>query len=108
MRYRLAAVVLAVVATSVGASGQRRVGKPPDAIFFNGRVVTVDSRFAIQQAFAVGGDTFTAVGTNQTVHAMAAKGTHLVDLHGRTVITGLGDNKDHVYDSSNIMMRGVN
>jgi predicted amidohydrolase YtcJ len=107
MRSRLAAVVLAIIAASVGASGQRRVGTPPDAVFFNGKVVTVDGHFAIQQAFAVGGDTFTAVGTNQTIRAMAAKSTHVVDLHGHAVIPGLGDNHDHVYDSAKIMLRGV-
>src|SRR5262245_44765345 len=103
MRYRLAAVVLAVFAGSVGATGQRGMGRPPDAIFLNGRIVTVDSHFAIQQAFAVEGDSFTAVGTNQAIRAMAAKSTQLVDLHGHAVIPGLGDNHDHVYDSAKIM-----
>jgi len=53
----------------------------PDAIFYNGKVVTVDSGFSIQQAFAIKGEQFVAVGANAKVRALAGKSTRIVDLH---------------------------
>jgi len=48
---------LAVIAwffiPSISAFGQQGVAGPPDAIFFHGKVITVDSNISIQQAFAV-------------------------------------------------------
>ncbi|MCL2669373.1 MAG: amidohydrolase family protein, partial [Syntrophaceae bacterium] len=78
-----------------------------DTIYFNGNVVTVDKGFAIQQAFAVQGDTFTAVGTNDQVKTLASHATRLVDLKGQTVIPGMSDNHDHLFNASRYMWRGV-
>lgn len=69
---------------------------PPSAVYYNGKVVTVDSAFTVQQAFAVRDEHFIAVGTNGAMKALAGKGTRLVDLHGRTVIPGLADNHNHL------------
>jgi hypothetical protein len=52
-----------------------RVVGPPDAVFFNGKVITVDSNFSVQQAFALKGDEFVAVGTNAKIRTLAAKNT---------------------------------
>jgi predicted amidohydrolase YtcJ len=79
----------------------------PDAIFYNGKVVTVDERFSIQQAFAVTGDRFLAVGTNRAMRSLAGPETRLVDLKGRTVIPGLMDNHNHQYHAGQVMERGV-
>ena len=53
---------------------------PPDTIFYNGKIITVDPGFTIQQAFAVRKDAYVAVGTNATIRALAGKSTRLVDL----------------------------
>jgi predicted amidohydrolase YtcJ len=103
----LVPVLFALLAASVVTSQPGAETPAPDTVFFNGKVVTVDARFNIEQAFAVTGDTFTAVGSNRQVRALAGKATRLVDLHGRTVIPGLGDNHDHVYNSAMILLRGV-
>ncbi|MDA8124366.1 MAG: amidohydrolase [Deltaproteobacteria bacterium] len=79
----------------------------PDAVFFNGKVVTVDKGFTVQQAFAVQGEKFIAVGTNKKVKALAGKGTRLVDLKGATVIPGLSDNHDHMFNTVRLTGRGV-
>ena len=50
---------------------QAQAGIYPDAIYFNGKVATVNSKFAIVQAFAVLGDKFVAVGTNAEIQALA-------------------------------------
>jgi predicted amidohydrolase YtcJ len=70
---------------------------PPDTIFFGGKVVTVDPAFSINQAFAVRGEEFRAVGTDTQILLLAGPQTRKVDLHGSTVIPGLIDDHDHVY-----------
>ena len=56
------------------------------AIFYNGKIVTVDAGFNIRQAFAVRGDVYTAVGTNAAIRALAGRNTRLVNLQGASVI----------------------
>jgi predicted amidohydrolase YtcJ len=79
----------------------------PDAIFYNGKVITVDTGFSIQQAFAVKGEEFVAVGTNAKVRALAGKDTRLVDLKSAAVIPGLTDNHDHLWNAGKYMRHGV-
>src|SRR4029434_5212799 len=104
---RFTGLGLLVVLLSTGAFAQQEIGGSPDAIFFNRKVITVDAGFSTQQAFAVKGETFVAVGTNQRIRALASSSTRLIDLRGAAVIPGLTDNHDHVHDSARILMRGV-
>jgi predicted amidohydrolase YtcJ len=106
MRFRFALGLVCGLLASVVTSGQRAIATP-DAIFINGKVITVDAPFSIQQAFAVQADRFVEVGTNERVRALAGKSTRVVDLRGRTVIPGLGDNHDHLYDSARTMRYGL-
>src|SRR5262245_23286009 len=106
MRFRFAFGFVCVLLASVVTSGQREFATP-DAIFINGKVITVDAPFSIQQAFAIEADRFVAVGTNERVRALAGKSTRVVDLRGRTVIPGLADNHNHLYDSAKIMLHGI-
>src|SRR5262245_1235863 len=69
---------------------------PPDAIFVNGKVVTVDPAFSIQEAFAVRDGRIVAVDRNATISALAQAGkTTVHDLGGRTVLPGLIDSHVH-------------
>lgn len=70
-------------------------GATPGTIYLNGKIVTVDSRFSIAQAFAVSADRFTAVGTSAELRKLAGPSTRIVDLHGRTVVPGLEDSHLH-------------
>src|SRR6267378_3067771 len=106
MRSRLAVLVLLFLIAGK-LHGQTGSSSFPDAIFYNGKVVTVDSASTIQQAFAVKGEEFVAVGTSAKVRTLAGKGTRLVDLKGATVIPGLSDNHDHLYNSGKYMRHGV-
>ena len=90
-----------------GGSAQQRALVTPDAVFYNGKIVTVDSGFSIQQAFAVKGEEFLAVSSTARVRAMAGPNTRQVDLHGATVIPGLADDHHHVYASARVTWRGV-
>ena len=92
-----------IFTTSVFA---QQVNNSPDAIFYNGKIVTVDSGFSIRQAFAIKGDQYVAVGDNNTVRKLASKSTRLVDLKGAEVTPGLSDNHDHLYATEKVM-RGI-
>jgi predicted amidohydrolase YtcJ len=81
--------------------------QPPDAVYYNGKVITADAGFHIVEAFALRGERFTAAGTNAIIKALAGPNTSMVDLHGSTVIPGLMDNHNHQYISYSIEYRGV-
>jgi hypothetical protein len=85
------------------AIAQQGISAPPDTIFYNGKIITVDSAFTIQQAFAVRGDAYVAVGTDAAIRALAGGNTRVVDLKGSAVIPGLSDNHDHLYNSEKVM-----
>jgi amidohydrolase family protein len=88
------------------AIAQQGMSAPPDTIFYNGKIITVDSAFTVQQAFAVRGDAYVAVGTDAAIRAFAGGNTRVVDLKGSAVIPGLSDNHDHLYNSEKVM-RGI-
>ncbi len=79
----------------------------PDAIYYQGKVVTVDDAFSIKEAFAVKDERFVAVGSNAEIRALAGKNTRQVDLRGATVIPGLSDNHDHLWNAAKYLHRGV-
>ena len=102
----LATGLLLSLLVAESSIAQQSINAPPDTIFYNGKIITVDSGFTIQQAFAVRGDLYVAVGTNATIQALAGENTRLVDLRGSAVIPGLSDNHDHLYNSEKVM-RGI-
>jgi predicted amidohydrolase YtcJ len=84
--------VLAALTTAVPAFGQ----DAPELLLVNGKIVTVDDYFSIEEAIAIRGGRILAVGSDSELRAMADAGTRVVDLDGRTVIPGLIDNHNHV------------
>ncbi|HLA39966.1 MAG TPA: amidohydrolase family protein, partial [Candidatus Glassbacteria bacterium] len=62
---------------------------PADLIFYNGRVVTVDSAFSVAGAAAVKGERIEAVGTDKEILALAGPETKKIDLAGRSLLPGL-------------------
>ena len=93
----LATALLALLSVLVAPSAiaQQAINAPPDVIFYNGKIITVDSGFTIAQAFAVRGDQYVAVGTDAAIRPLAGANTRLVDLKGSAVTPGLSDNHDH-------------
>lgn len=88
-------------ATVVGQ--QTPVSLAPDAVYYNGKVVTVDKAFTVTEAFAVKDGRFIAVGRNTDVRALAGPKTQQVDLRGRAIIPGLMDNHNHqIWKSRNL------
>jgi predicted amidohydrolase YtcJ len=74
---------------------------PPDLVFSNGKIVTVDERFTIAQAVAVRGDRIVAVGSSEEIAKVAGPNTRTIDVRGRTVIPGLIDNHLHLLRAGN-------
>jgi predicted amidohydrolase YtcJ len=92
-RFSFAAVV-AFICFAVTALGQQRPA--PDLILSNGKIITVDNRFAIAQAVAVTADRIVAVGTNQEIAQLAGPNTRRIDLGGKAVLPGLIDAHAHL------------
>ena len=90
----LCAVVLAMGAFAASTPGVQSQS-PPEAVYYNGKFITVDDRFSYAQAVAISGDKFAAVGANEAVRKLAGPRTRQIDLRGLTVTPGLTDNHLH-------------
>lgn len=78
----------------------------PDMIFYNGSVYSADEDDRIYEAVAVGGDRILAVGDSAEIRAMATEQTVLVDLNGKTVLPGINDAHNHVWEAG-LMLDGL-
>src|ERR1700682_22232 len=87
-------VCLLAVATLAAA---QQAAAPPDTIFVNAHVVTVDARFSIAEAVAIAGGKFIAVGTSDGIQKLAGPRPTTIDLRGQTIIPGLADG--HLHDA---------
>jgi len=66
-----------------------------DTVLFNGKILTVDKDFSVQQALAIGHGQVMASGTTAAMKKLASEKAKLIDLGGRTVIPGLTDGHIH-------------
>ena len=89
------ALILTLV-FGIAGHGMLFAQEAPDQIFINGKIITVDDYFSIEEAVAVRGERFLATGSSEAVQALADADTIVTDLGGRTVIPGLIDNHNHV------------
>jgi predicted amidohydrolase YtcJ len=74
--------------------------KYADLILINGKIITVNKESAICEAVAIGENKIIAAGTNIEIRKHAGPGTHIIDLHGRSVIPGLIDSHLHPESAS--------
>ena len=68
---------------------------PPDTIFYNGKILTVDPQFSVAEAIAISDGRIVAVGSNAEILEVTGSQTNQFDLEGHTVIPGLIDNHMH-------------
>ena len=68
---------------------------PPDTIFYNGKILTVDPQFSVAEAIAISDGRIVAVGSNAEILKLTESQTNQFDLEGHTVIPGLIDNHMH-------------
>jgi predicted amidohydrolase YtcJ len=98
--YRMATLAFVLVSLLAGA-GCAQMGVHPetirhaDMILVDGKIVTVDKNFSIQEAVAIRDGRILAVGRSSNIRALAGPQTRIVDLRGRTVIPGLIDSHMH-------------
>ena len=71
------------------------VKAPAELILMNGKILTVDKDFSIQEAVAIAGGRFVAVGSDGEMRRWRGPHTRVIDLGGRTVIPGLIDSHIH-------------
>ena len=69
---------------------------PPDAIYVNANIHTLDPDRPRAEALAVAGDRIVAVGGAAEVLSLRTPETRLIDLAGQTVLPGLIDSHCHV------------
>lgn len=69
--------------------------QPADAVYYNGKIVTMSQGRPVAEAVAIRDGKFAAVGTSAEVRKLAGPKTRLVDLRGRTVLPGLNDSHTH-------------
>ncbi len=78
-----------------------------DLILHNGRILTVDAKFSIREAVAIGGNRVLAVGTSKEVLGkFRGARTTVIDLQGKTVLPGLIDAHLHALESGLSELRG--
>lgn len=88
-------VAAAALLAGCGGSDDAAPVEAADTVFTNGKVVTVDSKSTIAQAFAVKNGKFLAVGSSAEIQSRVGPNTQVVDLKGRTVVPGLSDGHFH-------------
>lgn len=68
--------------------------EPVDLLLFNGKLVTVDEQFSIEQAMAVHNGLIVAVGSDEVLRKRFT-GKQEIDLRGQTVLPGFNDAHSH-------------
>ena len=71
-----------------------------DTILVNGKIITVDQEFSIQQALAIKDGKILATGSNGRIKSLQGPSTETIDLQGHTVIPGIIENHAHPIQAS--------
>jgi len=71
-------------------------GAPPDTIYVNARVLTMNAAAPRAEAVAVRGERIAAVGGEAELRALAGASTEIVDLGGRALLPGVVDAHGHL------------
>ena len=66
-----------------------------EAVYFNGRIHTMDASRSVVEALSVGGGRIIGMGSSRELLARLAPGARSIDLGGRSVIPGLTDAHAH-------------
>jgi predicted amidohydrolase YtcJ len=99
-RRKFVGLAAAGIAGMASAPWQRiakaaEAGTDVDLVVFNAKVYTVDSSAPKAQAFAVKAGRFTAVGSNDEIKGLIAKGTQTYDAKQMTIVPGFIDCHNH-------------
>jgi predicted amidohydrolase YtcJ len=98
-RILLLALCLFLLGSCVGHESEfaksLAVNVPAELVLVNGKIITVDKGFSIQEAVGVGAGRIVAVGSDGELRRWTGPHTRVINLGGRTVIPGLIDSHIH-------------
>ena len=78
-----------------------------DLILINGKIITVNQSFDIEEAIAIRGEDILAVGSNDAIRSLEGDDTQVIDLKGKSVIPGLIDGHVHLLNKAVAYHLGV-
>ncbi|MDH3545458.1 MAG: amidohydrolase family protein [Gammaproteobacteria bacterium] len=97
-------VVLAGSCTFAGSLALAASSPYAETVILNGKVITADSDaiddITFEQAIAIRGNEIIAVGNDEEMRELMADWTEVIDAGGRTVIPGLIDTHNHLYENT--------
>ena len=96
-------VIAAVFGLLVAGFAGNAAAAPPDAVYFNGKIITLDAVGSTAGAVAVQDGKILKVGSADEIKQLAGPSTRLIDLGGKTVVPGLID--AHCHPMETIMMK---
>jgi predicted amidohydrolase YtcJ len=73
---------------------------PADLIFYNAKVITVDSNFTVTEAVAIRENRIYAVGPTRDLAAYQGPATRVIDARGRTILPGLYDGNVNAHSAA--------
>ncbi|NCF51625.1 amidohydrolase family protein [Gammaproteobacteria bacterium] len=92
------------VMSLLAATAQAAPAPYAETVILNGKVITADSDdpedITIAEAIAIYGDRIMAVGSNEDIRKLIADWTEVIDAKGNSVIPGLIDTHNHIYETS--------
>jgi predicted amidohydrolase YtcJ len=95
MRLACGRALAAFAALYLGCQPGVASAETADTVLFNGKILTADKDFKVQEALAIAHGQVLATGTTAAMKKLAGDKAKLVDLGGRTVIPGLTDGHIH-------------
>ena len=95
MRERLSRRTFIAAGLGAGAAALARWDTHPDAVLYNGAILTMGSRVREVEALALAGSRVVALGASAEMLALAGSGTRRIDLGGKRVTPGFNDAHSH-------------
>ncbi len=98
--------VVLMLSTALSISASIQAGQSPYAttVVINGKVITADSDkiedISVHEAIAIRDKEIIAVGSNADIQKYVADWTETIDAKGNTVLPGLIDTHNHLYDTT--------
>ena len=73
-------------------------------VYFNGNIITVDSKESIAQAMLIEDGKIKAVGNNDEILNLLDENTEKIDLEGKTILPGFIDPHGHIVPVAQTLM----
>ncbi len=102
--WRISQTVIYVIAIFISCGASAGTSPYAETVILNGKVITADSddpnEVSFKEAIAIQGDRIMAVGSNAEIRKLVADWTEVIDAKGNSVIPGLIDTHNHIYETS--------